>query len=260
MNVRDKPFVFLLQNTRLSDRHLRSESTKADLDSAARIPDAALGRMMLASQLMARRALQKLLGFDPADRFERSFFAKPYLPGSDIHFNLSNSRKAAALIVSRTHQCGVDIEHFRLASPLHNRAKQFMSEREYRSFAELNCGRERAWRIVEAWSRKEAFLKSLGVGRAFPSQRVEFEPTNCMRTDLWYSATTGFAVRTFRMLGHALSVCLRWEQMSALRIYCVSLDRLVTGTALPVHPATSEPVAIRVLDTSRHPPFPTQGV
>jgi len=47
MHTRNNPFVFLLQNAQLSDQRLQSESTKADLDGAARRSDAALARMGL---------------------------------------------------------------------------------------------------------------------------------------------------------------------------------------------------------------------
>lgn len=260
MTVCFDPTVYLLQSAELCDRQLRSESTKADLVAAARVSDAALGRMVLAGRLMVRRVLQQRLGFDPTGRFENSFFAKPYLPGSGVHFNLSNSRRAAVLIVSRVNPCGVDIEDFCLTGPIHVRAKQFMSKREYDSFLGLRGSNERAWHLLEAWSRKEVFLKSLGIGRSFPSKQIEFDPPNCLQAGLWYSTTTGFAVRTFRIIEHAVSVCLQWEQMSSLRILRVSLDQLLAGNALEVDPTSQEPVAIRVLDTSLHGPFSTQGV
>ncbi|WP_445327178.1 4'-phosphopantetheinyl transferase family protein [Yoonia sp. GPGPB17] len=207
---------------------------------------------------MVRSILRQVVGFDPCNRLRRSFLQKPYLPDCDVHFNLSNSRKAVAVVVARGHQCGVDIEPLHPSGNLKDVATAFMSASEYQNLASKRTSHDRSWFFVEAWSRKEAFLKALGVGLAFPPDKVEFFPSGRSTQDLWYSETTGLTVRTFRMLGHALSVCLHDEQMPTLRLYQLNPDCLEVDTAIETRPASVKHTGIHILDQSF--PFPSQGV
>lgn len=253
------PRVFLMENRHICERALQAQSTQADIDDVGRVKDPALRRILLAARLMVRTVLRETLGFDHGNRFERSFFQKPYLPGSDIHFNLSKSRKAVALVVSRAHQCGVDIEQLRPAGTMINVARSFMSEREFKEFVGLTSSHDRAWRFVETWSRKEAFLKALGVGHAFPPERIEFDRSNTHSGGHWYSNSMGVTVRTFRMLGHALSVCLSSEQIRALRFFSFHPNFPMADQAVETHLTQINPVAISLLGAPLTIPFPLQG-
>lgn len=89
---------------------------------------------------------------------------KPCLPREyRLGFNLSHSENLAVIAVGRAPSIGIDIE--RLVSPRDIRAlaRQVFSERENAAFDALTDA-QCLLPFFVCWTRKEAFLKSLGIG------------------------------------------------------------------------------------------------
>lgn len=111
-----------------------------------------------------REILGAITGQAPAAlAFEISAQGKPLLPGGPA-FNLSHSGGWAALAVAPV-AVGVDIEAERPVEP--EVATRFFSAAEQAALAPLAGA---AWRqaFFRIWTRKEAFVKALGLGLSHP--------------------------------------------------------------------------------------------
>ncbi len=81
---------------------------------------------------------------------------KPYIENSDIHFNITHSKDFRAVAIGQA-QVGIDAEFLRKADL--RVAKRFTKpEQEYISETDSDN------RFFEIWTKKEAYLKYLGVG------------------------------------------------------------------------------------------------
>ncbi len=111
-----------------------------------------------------RAILGAVTGTDPAAlAFQTTAQGKPVLPGGPA-FNLSHAGGWAALAVAPV-AVGVDIEAHRPVEP--EVAARFFSAAEQAALAPLAGV---AWRqaFFRIWTRKEAFVKALGVGLSHP--------------------------------------------------------------------------------------------
>lgn len=108
-----------------------------------------------------RRILGGYLGQAPVDlEFHYGPEGKPELAGAPA-FNLSHSGGWAALAVAEGSRIGVDIEAHRPVEPAV--AERFFSPAERAALEPLEG---KAWHrgFFEIWTRKEAFVKALGLG------------------------------------------------------------------------------------------------
>jgi 4'-phosphopantetheinyl transferase len=102
----------------------------------------------------------------PALTFETGAFGKPRLVNttSNVRFNLSHSGDIALIAVARGREVGVDVEqwkerveHTEVAEYCFSRSEQERLERVAGTAAVEGA-------FFAAWSRKEAYIKALGVG------------------------------------------------------------------------------------------------
>ncbi|HTX88206.1 MAG TPA: 4'-phosphopantetheinyl transferase superfamily protein [Bacteroidales bacterium] len=114
---------------------------------------------------LLRMMLSTFLGI-PAAALDIRYneFGKPYLPGENagVFFNLSHSSGVSVLAFSRGSEIGVDVEKINPAFDYLPVAERFFTPSELRYIR-----REKAFpyeRFFEIWTRKEAFLKAIGVG------------------------------------------------------------------------------------------------
>jgi 4'-phosphopantetheinyl transferase len=118
-------------------------------------------------------ALRAILGgyldVDPsAVEFAQGPRGKPYLAGAGNgpFFNLSHSGKLALIAVAPS-EVGIDLEKVRHLESLTAIAQRHFSPTE---FAALDALQDEARRLAfyRCWTRKEAYIKALGVGLAMP--------------------------------------------------------------------------------------------
>jgi 4'-phosphopantetheinyl transferase len=108
-------------------------------------------------------------------RFRYGPRGKPALdmPGCDsaIEFNVSNSEDVALLAVARGRELGVDVERVREPRDFDALARQFFAQNEVKQLHALpvDCRLEA---FFNGWTRKEAVLKAVGTGLAFPLDKV----------------------------------------------------------------------------------------
>ena len=118
--------------------------------------------------LCAHYAVRVLLGaylvVSPAMvRIVPDHHGKPMLDDRALGFNLSHSGDCALLAVSRVAEIGVDVEMLRLPHEARQLAKSVFSAAELETLSNLSDDAlETAF--FTCWTRKEAYLKALGIG------------------------------------------------------------------------------------------------
>ncbi len=111
---------------------------------------------------LLRRILGEALNTDPAAiRFERSENGKPFLPGSDLHFNVSHSRDRLLIAVTAGRAVGVDIEFRRAGVNMNAIAERWFSQQEQQFFQTVESPTQA---FFDIWVQKEAFVKARGLG------------------------------------------------------------------------------------------------
>ena len=117
-----------------------------------------------------RLILARYLGVAAASlRIAPDATGRPVLtaPAGRLHFNLSHSGDAALVAVSRSAPVGIDIEAVREIADFVAIARRHFAPAEVDDLLRLPPQQQRDGFYV-TWTRKEAFVKALGLGLSFP--------------------------------------------------------------------------------------------
>ena len=122
----------------------------------------------LVSHHLLRQTLSGYLQSDARSiRYRYGQHGKPVLDAEDrceLHFNLSHSGDRLLIAVCHDHEIGVDIERIQQRSDPLQLARHFMSSDEASALAKMRDPVARREFFFTLWTRKEAFVKSLGRG------------------------------------------------------------------------------------------------
>ena len=123
----------------------------------------------VAARGQLRLLLGELLGTTPeAVRFAYGPQGKPWLPdAAALRFNLSHAGGAALFAFSRGRELGVDIEPLREDFATDEVADCAFSPRELATLRALPPA-DRLRGFYACWTRKEAFIKAIGLGLSAP--------------------------------------------------------------------------------------------
>jgi 4'-phosphopantetheinyl transferase len=151
-----------------------------ELERAARFRLPRDRERFIACRSVLREILSTYLSIDPR-RVE--FTSNPHgkLAVEGLYFNLSHSDDLAIIAVSRTREVGVDIERIRSDVAAEAIAARFFSPAEAAALAGLPP-EDRHKAFFRLWTRKEAYVKAVGLGLSIPlssfeitiGERVEF--------------------------------------------------------------------------------------
>lgn len=133
-------------------------------------------RRYTVAQAHLRRVLAELTGTRP-DRIGFHFgrHGKPFLPGGPS-FNQSHSEERIMIAVAAEGRLGVDIEEIRdVKHMLALSDKNFAPDES--AGLRAATGRERRAHFFRLWTRKEAFLKALGVGLTHSLRSFSVDPS-----------------------------------------------------------------------------------
>jgi len=129
---------------------------------AAALRGEALRRRYVASHAAVRRLLAALVGGTPAALpIARGPNGKPELPGGP-RFSLSHSGDLALVAIDPLHEVGVDVEQVRPVREADDIAARWFSPEE-RAILRA-AGADGGAAFARLWTRREAWLKALGVG------------------------------------------------------------------------------------------------
>lgn len=126
----------------------------------------------IAGRGILRHLLADYLKDDPAAlRFTYGRHGKPEIAGeadaAPLRFNIAHSNQWALLAVTRGRLIGVDVEFMRPLSDAGGLALRYFSANEYAGWLALPDDEKRTG-FFRLWARKEAFLKAIGSGLAYP--------------------------------------------------------------------------------------------
>jgi len=147
------------------------------------------------SRIFLRSTLSFYLGIDATDIvFELSQFGKPYIAKSDLEFNLTHSANLALLAIASKRRAGIDVERVSTDPPVLDIARRFFSTDEYAASEALPSDLLLS-AFYATWTRKEAFLKGVGLGIARHLAQCAVsvsprEPAAVLRVD-WDSSLAG---------------------------------------------------------------------
>ena|ERR1051325_1218984 len=138
-------------------------------------------RMLYAcSRALMRTVLASYLSCKCQDIcFSANAFGKPTLQtecgAPELLFNLTHSRGAIALAVSKEREVGIDVEErYRIVEylPL---AERFFAASEARYLQQMINNEQRREAFFAIWTLKEAFVKGIGRGLSFPLDAFCFD-------------------------------------------------------------------------------------
>lgn len=144
----------------------------------------------IASRGMLRQLLAAYLNCDAKRiQFLYNEHGKPYIANIDLQFNVSHSHDMAVYALTSQLQVGVDIEKIENTFK-DGVAKRYFSAAEYR-YLQAVPEDERIKKFYWIWSRKEAFIKALGMGLHYPLSSFSVVESNPMMLKLqdntsWY--------------------------------------------------------------------------
>ncbi len=122
----------------------------------------------LAARGWLRHLLAAEMGATPREVLvEYARGGKPRLGDSDLRFSLARSGGAALFGLSWGAEIGVDIEAVRTDADVDDIARRFFAPQELAALASLP-DQERLEASFQCWTRKEAYVKGLGVGVGVP--------------------------------------------------------------------------------------------
>lgn len=90
--------------------------------------------------------------------------------GSDVQFSVSHSADVAVYAVTHGWRVGVDVERLRLGVEIEAIADGTFSPREQAALRRLPPA-QRCEGFFNCWTRKEAYIKAIGEGLAYPLER-----------------------------------------------------------------------------------------
>lgn len=126
-------------------------------------------RRFIVRRALVRIEIARATGDEPGSLgFIEGPQGKPTLSGAPgLRFNVSHAEDLALLVISRASEIGCDIERIEPDRARRDVAKRFFSPQE---FASLSALPEEQWAegFFNCWTRKEAYIKALGIGLAYP--------------------------------------------------------------------------------------------
>lgn len=144
----------------------QADSAILSADELARAADfrrAADAGAFIARRAALRRILAQRLGIAPADvRLTTNAHGKPLLADGTVHFSLSH-RRGVSVIALADQPVGVDLEFADSQVEIEAIAAWFFAPDEREALRPLTEDERREW-FFRLWTRKEAFVKALGVG------------------------------------------------------------------------------------------------
>jgi 4'-phosphopantetheinyl transferase len=151
-------------------------------------------RRLLASYLGTRAALIHLR----PGPYGKPFIREQEEPGG-IRFNCSHSGDFGLIAISRGGELGCDVEQHRQLEDAQDLAAACFSESEIKELAKLPQSLKMPG-FFNCWTRKEAFVKAIGLGLSFPLNRLSVSLTPGRPATLLDVAENPEAIKRWTMI------------------------------------------------------------
>jgi len=129
-------------------------------------------RRFVVRRAVLRQLLAANLDLRPKEiQIEAAYFQKPKIADRQnpnrLRFNTSHSGDCALIALTQNREVGVDVEQHRHLPDADELAKNFFSAHEINELNGLS-GAARSEGFFNCWTRKEAYVKAIGLGLAHP--------------------------------------------------------------------------------------------
>lgn len=165
-------------------------------------------RHYIAGRGFLRSLLGEYLAADPARlEFVCNSYGKPSLassPTPTLRFNLSHSRGLALCAVAHERDVGIDLEYIRPDFATDEIAERFFAPAEVAALRSL-APEQQPRAFFNCWTRKEAFIKALGLGVSHPLDCFDVslapgDPARILRVKDTPGADAGWCLDSFSPL------------------------------------------------------------
>jgi len=148
--------------------------SKKELDKASKFKYPELSESYLLGRGFLRNVLGNKLSISPENVIiSEGEHGKPYVEG-EISFNASHTSEYYALAVTVGGDIGLDIELIDPEVEIERVARSHFSDVENAEFGSYRK-EEKLNAFFRCWTRKEAFIKSLGIGLGYPLKSFSVE-------------------------------------------------------------------------------------
>lgn len=131
-----------------------------------------LSNRYIVTRAVLRSILAEYLGTIPQDiEFIRNSYGKPFVRGANIEFNMSHSYNSAYYAITSDFSVGIDVEFYNKGKNIFNIAKSVFSIDELEFFLNLSDLKRQEF-FFNVWTKKEAVIKAMGLGLAYPMEKV----------------------------------------------------------------------------------------
>lgn len=162
-----------------------------------------------AAHALLAESLARYAGIAPPPAIARRDNGKPWFPAyPDLHFNLSHCAGAALCLLS-PYECGADAEYPRPVKP--RVLERVFTPKEQRLILQSE---NPSLLFTRLWTMKEACVKALGTGIAYPMREIEItakgDTLSCQRenTRFWHTVLSdGCCVSVCCLLSHTPAPC-----------------------------------------------------
>jgi 4'-phosphopantetheinyl transferase len=146
--------------------------SKDEYQRAERFHRPADRRRFIAGRGILRKIISSYLSLAPDEaQFVYNKYGKPsVLTNQDrnaLRFNLSHSNGMALYAVTRGRRIGIDIEYMREDFATLEVAERYFSKDEFEALERVPIN-QRTEAFFNCWSRKEAYIKAIGMGVSYP--------------------------------------------------------------------------------------------
>jgi 4'-phosphopantetheinyl transferase len=129
-------------------------------------------RRFIAGRGILREIISSYLPYAPDKaQFTYNEYGKPFISTDQnsgaLNFNLSHSNGMALYALTRGRRVGVDIEYMREDFATLEVAERFFSKDEFEALKAVSSD-QRAKAFFNCWSRKESYIKAIGMGVSYP--------------------------------------------------------------------------------------------
>ena len=136
------------------------------------------------------------VGFDMTGKMTvTDAFGKPHFGDDSIFFNISHSEKKVMCAVSDL-PVGCDVEY--VGKYKDDLAKRYLHEKEYADLCALETEEEKRQMFYEIWTRKESFVKAVGLGLRIPFDSFSISFDSSLPVEQT-ACDTLFFTNTFRL-------------------------------------------------------------
>lgn len=167
--------LWLLDHGAPFDPDLLSWLSEEEWSRARRFHFSRHRRRYLAAHAVLRGLVAERAGVPPsALRFDHGTNGKPFLHGQNApHVSLSYSPGLCLIGIGHGPAIGVDIEQSRIIADAEELAALYFTRHERRALNRMANERDRSLAFLHGWTRKEACLKAMGTGLAYPASSLE---------------------------------------------------------------------------------------